>query len=352
MDDDSKKIKVLIVDDVPANIRVLIQALISDYEIGVATNGLEALEIVHSQDPPDLILLDIMMPEMDGYEVCRRLKADEKTRDIPVIFITARSEEDDETKGLALEAVDYITKPFCLSIVKARVRTHLELKRHRDHLDVLVKERTDELIQANQALKISWEKLRRTLEQTVSALTATVEMKDPYTSGHQQRVKQLACAIAEKMDLSEDSISGVRIAALLHDIGKISIPSEILSKPGGLNDPEFCLLKEHPKIGYEILKGIEFPRPIAQIVMQHHEKINGSGYPRGLKEEDILLEAKILCVADVVEAMSSHRPYRPTLGIDKALEEVFQNSGVLYDPEVVRICMQLFNEDDFSFSYR
>ena len=343
------KQKILIVDDAPANIRVLAETLMEDYEIRVATNGAEALQLAGSDMPPDLILLDIEMPEMDGYEVCKRLKQDKTTKKIPVIFITARSNEEDEAKGLELDAVDYITKPFCISVVRARVRTHLELKRHRDNLDELVKGRTAQLTNANMKLQKSSEKLIRILEQTVNALTSSVEMKDPYTSGHQQRVNQLACAIATQMELTSEEISGIRIAALLHDIGKISIPSEILSKPGRLTEAEFNLLKGHPQCGYEILKGIEFPRPVAQIVLQHHEKVNGSGYPHQLKEEEILLEARILCVADVVEALSSHRPYRPAIGIEKGLEEISKNSGKLYDPSVVDACLKIFENNSFYF---
>ncbi|GAG56809.1 unnamed protein product, partial [marine sediment metagenome] len=144
-------------------------------------------------------------------------------------------------------------------------------------------------------------------------------------------------------------IEGIQIAALVHDIGKINIPAEILSKPSKLNEMEFSLIKNHPKVGYDILRKIDFPWPVAKIVLQHHEKIDGSGYPQGLKGEKILLEAKIIGVADVVEAMSSHRPYRPSLGIDKALEEIIQNRGVLYDPEVVDVCLKLFKEKDFKF---
>ncbi|GAG84051.1 unnamed protein product, partial [marine sediment metagenome] len=162
-----------------------------------------------------------------------------------------------------------------------------------------------------------------------------VETRDPYTAGHQLKVSELATAIAREMKLTVDRIEGIRIASLIHDIGKVSIPAEILSNPIKLNEIESSLIKDHSQIGYDILKTIDFPWPVAQIIIQHHEKLDGSGYPQGLKGNKILLEAKIIGVADVVEAMSSHRPYRPTLGIDKALEEISQNRGILYDPEVV-----------------
>ena len=167
--------------------------------------------------------------------------------------------------------------------------------------------------------------------------------------GHQRRVCQLSISIAQEMTLPEDQIEGIRIASLIHDIGKIGLPTEILSKPTKLSDIEFSLIKEHSQIGYNILKSIDFSYPVAEIILQHHERLNGSGYPDHLKGDKILLEGKIIALADVVEAMSSHRPYRPALGIDKALEEIFQNRGILYDPKVVEACLKLFREKGFKF---
>lgn len=203
--------------------------------------------------------------------------------------------------------------------------------------------------QAKDEIRQNLHDLREAMEGSIELTTLIVEAKDPYTAGHQQRVSLLSFAIAQEMNLSEKQIEGTRIAGLIHDLGKISIPSEILSKPGRITDIEFSLIKNHPQDGYDILKRVNFPWPIAQIVLQHHEKINGSGYPRGLKNGEILLEAKIICVADVVEAMSSHRPYRAALGIEKALEEISQNKGILYDPEVVDACLRLFKEKGFKF---
>jgi putative nucleotidyltransferase with HDIG domain len=193
------------------------------------------------------------------------------------------------------------------------------------------------------------ERLKKTMDATIETVSKIIEVKDPYTSGHQQRVSQLTTAIAKELNLSQDKIEGIRIASLIHDIGKIGVPTEILSKTTTLSDIEFSLIKEHSQIGSDILKSIDFSYPVARIVLQHHEKIDGSGYPRGLKGDVILLEAKIICVADVVEAMSSHRPYRPALGIDKALEEISKNKGILYDPEVVDVCLKLFKEKSFKF---
>lgn len=193
------------------------------------------------------------------------------------------------------------------------------------------------------------EKLRRALDATVQAMGLTIEMRDPYTAGHQRRVSRLSCAIGLEMGLSPNQVDGLRMAGDIHDIGKIYIPAEILSKPGQLSDIEFTIIKTHPQVGFDILRAIDFPWPVAQIVLQHHERIDGSGYPAGLKGDAILFEARILNVADVVETMSSHRPYRPSRGIEQALEEVRSGSGLRYDPSVVAACLRLFRDDKFRF---
>ncbi|MDD4091942.1 MAG: HD domain-containing protein, partial [Smithellaceae bacterium] len=193
------------------------------------------------------------------------------------------------------------------------------------------------------------EKLRQALESTVHAMAVAVESRDPYTAGHQRRVADLAYAIAVKMNLEPDQINGLRMASLIHDLGKISIPTEILTKPTKLTAIEFEIVKTHAQAGYEILKDIAFPWPIARIVLEHHEKIDGSGYPQHLKGEDLLTESKILTVADVVEAMASHRPYRPSLKLQEALDEITRNRGVLYDEDAVAACLTLFEEKRFSF---
>jgi PAS domain S-box-containing protein/putative nucleotidyltransferase with HDIG domain len=202
---------------------------------------------------------------------------------------------------------------------------------------------------SKEKLQKSYDKLRDTMIATVNTLASTVEMRDPYTAGHQRRVTILACAMAEEMGLTEEQFDGLRMAGLVHDIGKFSVPVEILNKPGRISETEFSIIKHHAQAGYNILKEIEFPWPVAQIVLQHHERLDGSGYPQGLKNGGIMLEAKILAVADVVEAMASHRPYRPALGIDAALEEITKNQDILYEPEMVDVCKRLFNEKGFKF---
>lgn len=204
---------------------------------------------------------------------------------------------------------------------------------------------------AETKLKQSLEQSRRIIEGTILAMAKAVEMRDPYTAGHQRRVSRLAYIIAKRMKLSKNQLEAVRVAGTLHDIGKIYVPSEILTKSRKLNEAEFNLVKEHPRVGYEILKNEKFPWPIAKIVHQHHERMNGSGYPAGLCGKDIMLEARILAVADIVEAMASHRPYRPALGIDKALEEISRNKGILYDPVAVDICIVVFTKKG-NFKFR
>jgi len=202
---------------------------------------------------------------------------------------------------------------------------------------------------AEEELQHTMEKLREALGGIIQTVASTVETKDPYTAGHQRRVGNLACAIATEMGLSEEQIEGIHMAGGIHDLGKVGVPTEILGRPGPLSDLQFGLIKMHSQIGYDVLKTIEFPWPVAQIVLQHHERLDGSGYPQGLSGEEIILEARILAVADVVEAMASRRPYRPPRGLDEGLEEISQNRGVLYDSEAVDACLKLFTEKGFEF---
>ena len=260
---------------------------------------------------------------------------------------------------------DFIGKPFGFPVTNGKI-TELEIDRNGDQpvtaemrvvktqwegdtaflaslRDVTYRKQIEVELQKSLAV------LHETIEGTVQAMALAVETRDPYTAGHQRRVADLTRRIAEEMDLTEEQIQGIYLAALIHDIGKISVPAEILSKPGRLTKDEFNLIKCHPQVAFDILKGIEFPWPIVDIIYQHHERIDGSGYPQGLHAEQILKESKILAVADVVEAMASHRPYRPAVGIDKALEEITTNKGKLYDPAAVSACLALFEKEDFVF---
>ncbi|MBU3947465.1 MAG: PAS domain S-box protein [Proteobacteria bacterium] len=198
-------------------------------------------------------------------------------------------------------------------------------------------------------LKDSFERLQKATSGIIQAMTLTIETRDPYTAGHQRRVAALARAIAIEMNLPVLKVEGIDMAGSIHDLGKLSVPADILSKPSKLNEIEMQLIQIHPEAGYNILKDIDFPWPVAQIILQHHERMNGSGYPKGLKGEEILIETRILSVADVVEAMASHRPYRPSMGIGKALEEIKENENILYDPAVVSACLRVFKENKFEF---
>ena len=335
--------KILAVDDTSASLRLLTDILKAEgYEVRSAISGELAL-LAAAANPPELVLLDIRMPCMDGFEVCRRLKAQPETRDVPVIFVSAATETEEKLQGFELGAVDFVTKPYQREELLARVHTHLELNRLRHHLEEQVEARTIALLESEK-------KLRTSLLESIATLAAIVEMRDPYTAGHQRRVAQLATAIANELQLPEEQIEGIHLASVVHDVGKIRVPAEILSKPGKLSALEFSLIKEHAQNGFEILKNIAFPWSIAKIVSQHHERLDGSGYPHGLNGEQIMFEAKILAVADVVESMISHRPYRPGLGLDVALAEINRHKNILFDPLVVDVCTSLFREKDFSFA--
>lgn len=333
---------ILAVDDTPASLRLLTDLLTAEgYRVRSAINGELALRAAIAQ-PPELVLLDVNMPGQDGFEVCKRMKTEAHLKDVPVIFVSALSEMTEKLKGFEMGAVDYVTKPFQREELLARVHTHLELNRLHNHLEEMVETRT-------RSLRKSELKLRRHLLETVSAVAAMVEMRDPYTAGHQHRVAKLATAIARELNMDEAQIEGLNLAAVVHDVGKINVPAEILSKPGRLIEPEYSIIRQHPETGYEILKGIDFPWPIAQAVLQHHERLDGSGYPHGLSGDEILPEARILAVADVIEAMASHRPYRAGLGVEAALSEVESKRGTLFDTDAVDAALRLFREKDYQF---
>ena len=324
---------ILVVDD-EMEYRTIIEQILRrlSYSCDSAVDAFEALERIGQKDF-DLVISDILMEKMDGLELMREALTIWPQLDF--IIMTGQTEYT-YSNIIRAGATDFISKPFEAGELKAKIE---RIER--------AKQIYGQLQERNEDLKKAHHRLQCTLEQTVGALASTVEMKDPYTAGHQRRVARLACAIARELGLSNEMICAIRMAGLVHDIGKISVPSEILTRPSRLPVLEMNLIKRHVETGYEILKGIEFEWPIARIERQHHERMNGSGYPRGLSGDDILLEARIIAVADVVEAMSSHRPYRAALGIDKALEELSQNRGTLYDPEVVDACLGLFTEKGY-----
>lgn len=318
---------------------LLIQEMLGEAMEGVfdlkEADRLQAGLKLLAEDEIDVVLLDLSLPDSKGLDTFFRVHA--QAKDMPIVVMTVLDDEEMAVKAVHEGAQDYL--------VKRRVDGHLLARSIRYAIErqrMLV-----ELQQEREKLKDSLDKLQRVMEEIIRAIVLTVEARDPYTAGHQKRVADLACAIAKEMGLSEGQVEGIGMAGAIHDLGKISVPGEILNKPGLLNEIELKMVNFHAQISYDILKEIEFPWPVAKIILAHHERMNGSGYPNGLKGEEIMIEARILGVADVVEAMSSHRPYREALGIDKALEEISKNRGILYDPEVVNACLILFLEKGF-----
>jgi len=282
------------------------------------------------EEAPDVILSDYLLPDFDG--VSALVWAVEMHPDVPFIFVSGAIDEELAIKAIKGGAADYVYKNRLSKLSTAVPRAVAEAR-----------EKAGGRL-ADKRLREAFDWIRKQQKETIAALASVTVIRDPYTAGHQQRVASLACAIAEEMGLDPDQVNGIRVAGTLHDIGKIAVPAEVLAKPGKLNELEFGFIKMHALTSYEILREIEFQWPVAEMVYQHHERCDGSGYPRGLKGDEILLGARILAVADVVEAMSSHRPYRPALELEAALEEVESGGGTLYDPEVCDACLRLFRE--------
>ncbi|MFA5518445.1 MAG: HD domain-containing phosphohydrolase [Spirochaetota bacterium] len=317
------KPKVLVVDDVPGNIQIVMQALKDDYSVVAATNGERALALASADPAPSMILLDVMMPEMDGYEVCRRLKEDEKTSGIPVMFITTLDEDANEEKGLDLGAVDYIAKPINPALVKKRVRNHLELKLYRDRLEGLVRERTAQI--------------HKTRLEIIRMLGRAAEYKDNETGAHIIRMSKYSQEISLAYGVGEEEAELLLNAAPMHDVGKIGIPDSILQKPGSLDPDEWNIMKSHAYMGYLIIgkHDSEILQSASVIAYQHHEKWNGKGYPRGLKGEEIDLFSRIVALADVFDALTSERVYKKAWSMEDALDFVKRERGEHFDPAVV-----------------
>ncbi|MDP9900183.1 HD-GYP domain-containing protein [Variovorax ginsengisoli] len=311
----------LVIDDEPLNLQVIRQVLHADFRLVFAKDGRSALALATAA-PPDLVLLDVMMPGMTGYEVCRELKADERTRHVPVIFVTALSHETDETLGLELGAVDYLTKPISAGILKARVRTHLSLVRI--------------------------EELKQTRLQAIRCLGVAAEYKDNETGGHVIRMSHYAQALALMAGYGLQQADDLFHAAPMHDIGKIGIPDAILKKPGALTDTERDVMQTHPRIGAEILG--DHPstlfRMARAIALTHHEKWDGSGYPNGLAGADIPHVGRIVALADVFDALTSARPYKPAWPVAQAMAWIRSQSGSHFDPELVDLLER--NLDEFT----
>ena len=340
----AQKPTVLLVDDTPDNIALLSALLKDRYKIKIATNGVKALQIANTAPHPDLILLDVMMPEMDGHETCRRLKAAPETVDIPVIFLTSRIQPEDEELGLSLGAADYITKPISPPIVLARVATQLNLKKARQllqdqnrHLEHLVEERTRQLVQMQEA--------------TILAMASLAETRDNETGNHIRRTQAYVKALAQQLRahprfshvLTDENIELLFKSAPLHDIGKVGVPDRILLKPGRLDPEEFEIMKLHTVYGRDAIHAVEshlggsngflvFAREIAY---SHQEKWDGSGYPEGLKGDDIPVSARLMAVADVYDALISRRVYKPAFSHEESVRIMKEGRGSHFDPDIL-----------------
>lgn len=326
------KKRILIIDDVPENIQVLMESLKDEYSIVAATSGQKGLSLAAGDPLPEIILLDVMMPGMDGFEVCRRLKSDVRTEKIPVIFITTLDDDIDEGRGLDLGAVDYITKPFSPSLVKKRIRNHVELKEHRDHLESLVKQRTAEI--------------ESTRLEITRVLGRAAEFKDNETGIHIVRMSRYCQALALASGLGVEQAELILNASPMHDVGKIGIPDSILQKPARLDDQEMKIMQTHAYIGYKIIgqHEAELLQTAAMIAYEHHEKWDGTGYPRRLKGSEINIMSRITALADVFDALTSRRPYKEEWPVEKAVELIQNERGMHFDPELVDTFIRILPE--------
>ena len=322
----------LVVDDSSANRRFVSESLKDEYLVVQAVDGSDALLKARGSPAPALILLDVEMPGIDGYETCRLLKEDPRTRSIPVIFLTSLSKEEYEERGFLLGAVDFIRKPFSIPILKARVRTQLQLLRYQAYLETLVEERT--------------KALRETQKEVIIRLAHAAEYRDNDTGSHIKRIGYFSAILAESLDFPRAEADILFYASSMHDIGKIGIPDNILLKPGKLNDEEWIIMKRHPAIGAGLLEGhpAELLRVAARVARTHHEKWDGTGYPEGLAGESIPIEGRIVAICDVFDALLSVRPYKAAWTFDDALDEINRLSGHHFDPAVVHAFNDAFPE--------
>lgn len=342
-----KDTNVLILDDERTVQRMLGRLLNSHgYLYSVASDTREARSIIEMQEI-DLVLCDVNLPGESGIDFIKYLSG--AYPETAIIMVTGQDDSELAETAMDMGAYGYVIKPFrpneiMINISNALRRRTLEINNRitMNNMEQIIDARTNELQKA-------MERLNKITEGIIHAISLTVETRDPYTAGHQQRVADLARAISKEMGLNGDHAMAIHTAGLIHDLGKIAVPAEILTKPGKLTDIEFNLMKIHPRAAYDILKDIDFPWPLSTIILQHHERLDGSGYPQGLAGRDgILQEARILAVADVFEAMASHRPYRPALGKETALKEIIMGKGNLYDAEVVDACVKVISSGEFN----
>jgi len=351
---ETKRHTLLIVDDTPTNLSLLSNLLRDAYRIKVANSGAKALELAFSA-PPDLVLLDVMMPEMDGYEVCRRLKTNELTQTVPVIFLTAKNEVEDEELGFSVGAVDFIHKPISPPIVMARVKTHLEMKSWRDFLQ-------DQNVWLQQQVEQRLSEINHLQDASIQVMVSLAEFRDENTGNHirrtQEYVRQLALELSKlpkyKTLLTPHYIQQLAKSAPLHDVGKIAIPDGILLKPGKHTPEEMVIMRTHAQRGYDMLKQAghqmgehgEFLAVAMEIAGGHHEKWDGSGYPKGLNGDEIPLSARLMALADVYDALLDTRPYKKPMSLEQTISIILEGKGSHFDPEVVDAFLTI--QDDFS----
>jgi putative two-component system response regulator len=314
--------KILVVDDEPSIVDVLTRFLTREgYGVVTAANGLEALERVEL-DSPDLILLDVTMPELDGFSVCERLKGDQRTALIPITMLTGLDDREHRTRGIEAGADDFLTKPFEQSILRARIRTQLRMKSLTDQLEHT--------------------------ERVIFMLAQAVEAKDAYTEGHLRRLRSYGEQLAIAFGLSPSEVRAVRYGGILHDIGKIGVDEAIIRKPGPLTPEEAAQMRRHPEIGAQIISQMRFAPEVAPIINGHHEYWDGSGYPRGLKGEQIPIGARIITIVDAYDAMTTDRPYRAALSIEEAVRRLRAARGTQFDPELLEVFLELIADGAIS----
>jgi putative nucleotidyltransferase with HDIG domain len=365
------KHSILIVDDEDSILNAFKRILADeDYEVHTVNNGVDGLNRLRAAKKTySLIISDQRMPEMSGVQFFAQAK--DISPDSARILLTGYADSDSIIEAINKGGVHlYFTKPWHEEEILLHIKqsiSKVEVLAENKRLVELIRVKNDELLELNKGLEqkalektkdlmVQTEKLKESyrksqiiLDGIVKTLSKIVETRDPYTSGHEDQVAKIACRIAKAMNLSDEQLSLIHISATLHDIGKISVPSEILTKPSSLTNLEREIIKNHCKVANDILINIEFPYPVAEIIYQHHERIDGSGYPRGLKGDEIAIEARIIGVADVIDAMASYRPYRPALGVDAAIQEIIKYKGVTYDPEVVNACLKVYNKSEESY---
>ncbi|KUO58010.1 MAG: hypothetical protein APF84_18465 [Gracilibacter sp. BRH_c7a] len=339
--------KVLIVDDEKSIRNTLAEFLRKEgYEVETAEEVNQALALLRVTEF-DLVITDIVMPRISGIELLQQIR--QSNPDIQVIIMTGEPTVDTAVKAVQVGAYDYISKPIVKSMLIKVVKQAIHLKGVTDKKKLLEYKNHQYQKNLEQLVEERTKALHNSMQSTIMVLASMVSLRDAYTAGHQMRVGNLAAAIGEEMDLAPSMVEGLRVTGYLHDIGKVTLPAEILAKPGKITKLEFEIIKTHAAQGYEILKDLRLPWSVAEVIYQHHERKDGSGYPDGLKNQEIMMEARVLIVADVVEAMSSHRPYRSSLGIEATLKEIRENSGILYDSDVAEACLRLFERSEVDF---